>query len=87
LQFSPLPELPAATGARNYKATKPAVWISLNIDSNTWNMTPERRGYWFQEWLNVTDPKITCRGSIPGCTYYAACHLELTDHQKTPLGG
>jgi hypothetical protein len=77
LMFAPVKGLEQPPGNVTYVAKKHSVWISLDVDSNTWGMSADQRAKWFEKWLNVTDPKIECKGSYGGATYYAGCHLKL----------
>lgn len=63
----------------NWTVKRKSLWISLGIDSGTWGMDLTKRAEWFSKWLNITNPKIECKGEFDGCRYYAACHLEIVD--------
>lgn len=75
LQFKPI-RIGTKGVRQTYQATRNKVWISLSIDSKTWDMTPEMRAKWFESWLDCPED-VDVVDSTAGCTYYAAVHLTL----------
>ena len=87
LTFSPVKNRPVPPAIRpTYVAKKTGVWIGLGVDSDTWGMSPECRASWFSRWLDVTEPKIECKGSTTTATYYAGCYLELVTPTRRTVG-
>lgn len=60
-----------------YYAKSKNVWISFDIASDTWNLTPERRAVWVDKFLNAEG--ITVTGRSEYATYYAGAYLTLKD--------
>lgn len=78
LLFTPQRAMPAPQTSPVYTAARNGVWISLNIDSGTWNLRDKDRVKWFEKWLNITVPKISVdEYDANGAAYYASVHLSL----------
>ncbi len=71
LQFAPMnPDRNSASK----KCKKQSVSVSMNIDSNTWNMAPTERVKWFRQNV-VNDPNVVIE---PG-SYHASVVLRRKD--------
>jgi hypothetical protein len=62
-----------------YQAKKSAVWVSLGIQSGTWEMNPERRAEWMAFFLNCRD-EVSVESHERGAVYYAASYLILREN-------
>lgn len=67
--------MPPEEGCPRRQASSNKVWISLNIDSGTWDMSPDIRGEYMRKWLDTDD--IIVKGKTEHATYYASCFIEL----------
>lgn len=61
---------------KNIKTSKKSVWISFDIESKTWDMSPEVRSLWVANMLDCSE-QIDVYGSYGGVTYYASACLVL----------
>lgn len=76
LRFAPI--LDREPGYRPmYQAKKTGVWIGLDIDSKTWDMTFERRAKWMTRWLDAEE--IKCLPTDGVAHYYASTYLKLKE--------
>lgn len=60
----------------NNTTTRDHVWISLGVDSGTWDMNPEDRAKFVADLLD-SDDQLDVHGVYGGCQYYAGACLVL----------
>lgn len=59
----------------NVTAARKKVWISLDINSGTWDLNGKNRVNWFTDWLDVEDVEVCERDT--NAVYFASVLLKL----------
>ncbi len=65
---------------KSYVPTRDSVDISFNIDSETWNMTPEQRVQFFEDLLGWVPMDDTIGTKVYKSNYYASVQLSLPEN-------
>jgi hypothetical protein len=74
LEFTPVSSMNYSTVSGVTVSKNKNVDISMNIDSNTWNLTPKNRVKWFENFLNLDNSSNI---EVKESNYYAAVSLKL----------
>jgi len=60
-----------------YQATGKRVWVSLEIDSGTWDLSWDDRAAWFRKWLDTPDVSVYSSSNDGNTRYHASSLLVL----------